>query len=347
METRLSALLISHEFEGAWLLLQSNLSGGDIIDPRMDHQWASIADQITAHVAEEHGFVETIHYWEKLLGFFLGTIEPKWGHVHKGHIYFRLGMLEARRDFAKAKGWLGEARKEDLLLKASQCTSKEEAQEQAMESSSYVALALLERIEDSDFTTPQEKSQFMDNLFGVSFDAAIRGKLIKTDLVESALATIVPSTCLRGCISLHNELEKASQARIPFACVSLVGAVLESILLAFLYTKLNILKLSNRRDILSAELGHLLEEAISREIFPNKSVQAACQMVHIFRNRLHPGNEMRQSNKLTMRIAITLRVLLELTVLEWSHAMRETRVSEAEQSSTADLAEVRLEPIER
>ena len=151
---------------------------------------------------------------------------------------------------------------------------------------------------------------------------------MKPDLVEAALAEIVPSTSLHACLSLHQELAKASQAGMPFASVSLVGTVLESVLLALLHTKMGISKLSNGKETASAELGPLLMEAISRRVFPNTSVQAACQLVHIFRNRLHPGNEMRQEHKLTMRVAITLRVLFELSLIEWSRAVRDNPSAE-------------------
>ena len=331
MQTRLETLIGKRDFDRARGLLECQLSAGEILDPRTDKEWTPVADLIAAHISAEEGLDATVEYWEALLRFFVEVIEPEWGHAHKGHIYFRLGLREARRDLPTAKKRLGQAREEDIILRRSQGSSEQEAKFLAMQSSSYVALALLERIEDSELSSPDEKDQFIENLFSKSFDAAIQGQIVIPHLVTAALETLIPPESLSPTVALQQELVTASAEGLLFSIVSLTGAMLESVLLGVLHFGMGVQTLASGKPILEAELGPLLQEAISRMVFPSSSVQAGFRLVHIFRNRLHPGNELRQKQKLTDRVAMTVRLIFELSVVEWAESVKreEREVPEA------------------
>ncbi len=320
MQTRLETLIGKRDFDRARGLLECQLSAGEILDPRTDQEWTPVADLIAAHISAEEGLDATVEYWEALLRFFVEVIEPEWGHSHKGHIYFRLGLLEARRDLIAARQRLEEARAEDNILRRSQASSEEEAARLAMQSSSYVALALLERIDDEDFSSAHERSQFMDNLFGTSFDAAISGGIVNPQLVNTALKKLLPASAYEPTVTLHDELTAASAAGLSFSTVSLTGTVLESVLVNILHSNMDIqrLSLSNDKETLKAELGPLLKESRFLELFPSSSIEAGFRLVHIFRNRLHPGNELQQKHKLTMRVAMTVKILFELLLIDWA-----------------------------
>ena len=49
------------------------------------------------------GHEEIADFWIHLRDFFLNTIEPIWGHAHKGHIYFRLAMATLSTNLEQGK----------------------------------------------------------------------------------------------------------------------------------------------------------------------------------------------------------------------------------------------------
>jgi hypothetical protein len=321
MQSQLVTLLQGQRFDEARTLLQKHLASGELFDPRTDRQWAPIADGIAAIVSDVSGPDATIPFWEALLDFFTNSIEPVWGHAHKGHIYFRLANAVARHDLARTISLFQAAYQEDILLETASGDSHEEIMQRSQHYSAYVALAILERITDGDFATPHDKALFYDNLFGPSFDAAMTGDTVRPELVQDALAAIVPPQAFAACQSLYEELHKAATLAMPFATVSLTGTVLESLLLGKMHYGMGMTTLSNGRSILHVELGPLLQAAMHQGVFPTSAIQAAAQLVHIFRNRLHPGNESRQTYTLTPRVSNTLKVFFELALLEWRQAL--------------------------
>jgi hypothetical protein len=316
-QANLAHLLESRRFNDARELLQQHLRSGQLLDPRTDDLWAPLADTIAQAIQAHSGIDATVPFWEALQNFFVTSIEPLWGHAHKGHIYFRLAFAVALQDFARARHELELAYQQDILLETAKGGTPDEITLRSYNYSAYAALTIFERIQDADFPTIADKEQFVSQLFGPSFDAAIAGMVVQPGLVQGALTAVVPPTALPMCQARYEELQAAASLALPFAIVSLTGTVLESLLIADLYHRKGLTTLSNGKNILTVELGPLLQEAIQQAVFPTASVRAACQLVQIFRNRLHPGNELRQQYKLVPRVAMTLRVLFELALLEW------------------------------
>lgn len=320
-QTLLDELLESGKFDDARRLLERELESGRVLDPRTDRLWAPIADRVASTLQGASGLDATLEFWEALLDFFVHVIEPVWGHAHKGHIHFRLGFAFARRDFERALREFRLAYAEDVIQETAKGGSQEEILERSYRYSGYVALTILERIDDADFDSTSDKRLFVDGLFGPSFDAAIRGETVRPQLVRDALSAIAPAQAHATCHALYGELSDAASRHLPFATVSLTGSVLESLLLAELHYRRRLTKVSGGRDIFRVELGPLLQEAISRSIFPSQAVQAAFRLVHIFRNRLHPGNELRQKHRLVPRVSATLKILFDLAAIEWAHEL--------------------------
>ena len=326
--TELDKKLELRDFDCARCVLQNYIESGKVIDPRADRFWAPIADNISAAIQKKSGVEVTIPFWEALLDFFVKKIEPVWGHTHKGHIYFRLGFATARRNFDEAFKNFELAYADDLKLESIKGGTPEQIELRSQNYSAYVALAILERIKDSDLVSPTDKQHFLDQLLGPSFDAAIAGGAVRPDLVRSAFALIVPSQATLICQKYYEELYKTSTFPLPFAVVSLTGTVLESILLGILKYSKGMSRLPGRnKNILKEELGPLLKGAIDSSVFPTLSIQAAFQLIQIFRNRLHPGNEIRQKYKLTARVSLTVKLFLELSLLEWQKKLRENEQS--------------------
>jgi hypothetical protein len=71
----------------------------------------------------------------------------------------------------------------------------------------YVALTILERIDDTDFSPTTDKEQFVHQMFGPSFDAVILGACVAPGLVQETFAAITPAAALPACQDLYPELQ--------------------------------------------------------------------------------------------------------------------------------------------
>ena len=314
----LNELLNNNRFNEAISLLKNHLVKAEIIDPSNDGSWAPYADQISFKILSDKGQDAFDTFWGEMLTFFENQLEATWGHLHKGHILFRLGLAKLVDDVANAKTYLEKALEEDRLLEKERAGGETiDIEKVVRKYSSYVMLCIIERIEDEHFDCDTEKQRFFQELLSPSFDAAIMGREVKPDLVQESIRHLVPQQAMEQTLEARWELDMAYSQRLQIATVSLAGAFLENILLGILYHQLS-LRTVQRKDLLQIELGPLLKEAIERAVFPSDSIKATCQIIHIFRNRLHPGNEIRQKFKLTPRVVATLKILLDLALVEWA-----------------------------
>lgn len=317
MSTKLKDLLDKKSFGDAASLLKETLSKAEIIDPSNDKSWAPYADFISSQILSVKGQNAFNIFWEDLLKFFKEVLEPSWGHLHKGHIFFRLGLAKLVDNLANAKEYLEEALAEDKLLESKRGENKEiNIEKRIRKYSAYVMLCIIERIEEEHFSSNTEKQKFFE-LITPSFDAAIFRGEVNPTLVQNAIVKIIPSQALEQTLEVKKELDLASAQQLQTATVSLAGTFLESVLLGILYYQRNV-KTINEKDIREVELGKLLSVAIKEKVFPSDAIRASCQTIRIFRNRLHPGNELQQQYKLTPRVANTLKILLDLTLVEWA-----------------------------
>jgi hypothetical protein len=316
--SKLNDLLHERKFGEATLLLKSHLKAAEVIDPSNDRTWAPYADMISFKIRSDNGEGAFMAFWQELLQFFEEDLEPTWGHLHKGHILFRLGLVRLSDDVAAARKYLEKALDEDRRLEKKRVGLEETDVEKAVRKySSYVTLCIVERIEDEHFDSETDKRKFFRDLFSLSFDAAIFGRAVRQGLVEKAVSNIVAQQGLEQVLAIKKELDLTFERRLPVATVSLAGAFLESVLLTVLYYE-KCVRTVKGRNILEVELGKLIGEATEKDVFPSDAIRATCQVIHIFRNRLHPGNELLQKYKLTDRVATTLKILLDLALVDWA-----------------------------
>lgn len=332
--SKLKELLNKSRFDDATSLLKSHLAKAELIDPSDDGSWTQYADQISFKILSDKGQDDFNVFWEELLKFFEEDLELIWGHLHKGHILFRLGLTKLVDDVASAKTYLEKALDEDRLLEKKRAGGKIIEIEKAVSKySSYVMLCIIERIEDEHFDSDMEKQKFFQELVSHSFDAVIMGREIKPELVQESISLIVPQQALEQTLEARQELDIAYARQLQIATVSLAGAFLENILLGILYHQLGLRRTVQGKDILKVELGLLLSEAIRSAVFPSESIKATCQIIHIFRNRFHPGNELRQNYKLTPRVVATLKILLDLALVEWAKQISDKKSAQASSNS--------------
>lgn len=312
MQTKFQELLQTSKFKDASSLLQQELLSGRLIDPRSDPHWPTYAEEIARLILEERGENAVTEFWEGVVTFLQNDIESKWGHVHKGHVYFRLGLNVVLSDLQKGKSYLESAFQEDKILESLQ------GQPEAKGQSAYIILAILEQIEDSEFSTAEEKRTFITRFFK-AFDTATTGRAVKAELIESALAILVPTESLTMCRSIYTEVQAANNSRMPFTLVTITGTFLESLILAHLYYRKGVQELRSGKSILKEELGPLLDAA--SEDLPSLP-KLAFKLVHLFRNRVHPGNEIRQTYKLVPGVSMAIKAFCDFAILDWSKSFQ-------------------------
>lgn len=317
-KSSLRELIDSERFTDADSLLKQHLIEAKILDPSNAKTWAPYADQISFTLKSNQGQNAFNTFWDEMLDFFENRLEPIWGHLHKGHILFRLGLGNLFNDVAKGRIYLEKALEEDRLLEMNRLQDQPNEIEKAVQNySAYVALCIIERTENEYFESRLEKQRFFQDLFSSSFDAAIFGREISPDRVNQSIGRIIPKLAIKQTLYAKQELDIVHLNRLPIAIISLAGTVLENMLLGILYYQRKI-KSVGRKDILGIELGPLINEATDQSVFPSDSIKAACKTIQIFRNRLHPGNELKQKYKLTSRVAVTLKILLDQTIVIWA-----------------------------
>ncbi len=311
-QTEFDKLLAACKFDEARELLQSELASGRVIDPRSDTSWPKIADYLVGRLQESGGTEVVADFWNDFADFFVNKIEPDWGHAHKGHIYFRLGIALLPSNLPHGKECLEKAYRDDCLLETAR-----NGWPRAQDQSAYVALAILDRLDESDFDDYQDKGRFLKQLF-TSFNAVLDEAHLEPKQIIDALRAIAPQEALSSCLSIHEELQSTINRMMPFATVSLAGMLLEALSFSELRYRRDIKQLPCGKNIFKAELGDLFKEAVRLSVFPTNAIKVSFRLIHMFRNRVHPGNEVSQTYKLVPRVARTVKVLFELAIIEWS-----------------------------
>jgi hypothetical protein len=319
----LGKLLEGKKYDEAASLLKNYLLKAEVVDPTDDKTWARLADHIAELIFNDKGFQASMGFWKDLLEFFKKELEPETGHIHKGHILFRLGWATMGSDVSVGKSYFEEAVEEARTRERKLYPEVPDTvfEELVSEYSSYVTCCIIDRIGNEHFDSEEEKQRFFGELFSPSFDAALHGLGTHPMVVVKAIQDIVPSLGLRELGDARHELDIVHDKALKIATVALTGTLLEGVLLGILLHQENVTTIERKGwpvDIRSVGLGFLLEEAKNRGVFPSASVEAACRTVYIFRNRLHPGNELLQKYKITFRIASTLKTLLDLALIDWA-----------------------------
>lgn len=325
METKLFQLMQQKKFVPAVNVLKEELIAGNVIDPRFNSIWASFADKILAAANPEHDLHFELSYWYNWLNFFLNIIEPKWGQAHKGHINFRLGFSHAQSDEKLAIINFKLALKENEIYSIQYLGYKgDQIKEYCREQSSYVALCLLERMDLLEFQNNEERRTFISQIFSEAFDRAIQNTFPDPlELLNSIQTLITDSATLDHCKQVYQELHTVSGARLTYATVSSAGSILETIL----YDALQGIEICDKQGnvIKRPTLGVLFKVASEHNVFPNDKIKASCRLISYLRNRIHSKNTLRAEYPLTPRASLTIKTLLELSIIEWANINRQIK----------------------
>jgi hypothetical protein len=328
MDSKLNLLLEQKEFEQAESLLKDHLVKAEIINPKVEETWREYADQITFDLIAIKGHDAAIGFWEDLLSFFVKQLEPKWGILNKGRIFFRLGIYNLFKNIDKGKHFLEKALEESRRQEIDKGVT--DVSKEIQKYSSYTALCIVEQIQNiqaqgEGFSTVAEQQIFFDNLF-TAFDLVIQGIQTEIKSIEEFVRKIVPPEGVQKTMESWDELNRAYNQRFKIAIVVLAGIFTENIILSILKDRLNIDKIEiattkgvRYKDILEATPKQLLEEAKKQGVFQSDDVKVAFQLIHFFRNRGHPGLERTKRYELTERIARNIKVLADQAVVIWAN----------------------------
>ncbi len=181
MQPKIEALLKANKFDEATELLKSHLSAAELLNPRNDRTWAPYADHIGFTIRERKDRAAEGGFWQDLLKFFVADLEPKWMHLHKGHIFFRLGFSTLHDDMSKAVSFFEKALEEDRVLESARLGDGAQlahVEKAVQRYSAYVALSILETIQNEQFDSPAERQRFVQ-AFSVSFDPIHADQVLK------------------------------------------------------------------------------------------------------------------------------------------------------------------------
>jgi hypothetical protein len=318
--TEFDVLLQAGQLDTAGKLLQRELASAVVIDPTDTALWYIYADRLAAALRERGGLAAPELFWLEMLDTFLTKIEPRFGRVHKGHIFFRLAWCVCSRSLDDFMEYLRLARAEDLTSSLANKLSSAEAEAATCEGSAHITLALVEGMRQFGISQ-NEVERFLMELIIPAHNAATAALATSYDTVASAIAAFLPDASAARCNALYQEVVATSKSRLSFAIVAAVGSLAESILLAVLIDIKPIITLPGGALISRAKFKTLVDVATARNLFPSPHVRAGFELVRHFRNRIHPGNELAQTYRLTPQVGDIIRVVLEFAILQWAAAV--------------------------
>jgi len=313
------------KFEAATQILKSELLSARFLDPREDHEWGRYAKAISTCIQLKQGPEKSVLYWKDLAAFFTNDLEPIWGRIHKGTIYFNEGLSLAPQSIDEAKNSFERAKNEDIYTLHERGISKTDAEQEAMQLYAYPMLTILSWAADDTsfyvdqkFCTVQERIDFWTKLLGPSFDAQWRGERVGHEHVEQAINNLFPSNeHIQMIWKSYEDLEEVCKLRREILIVASTGTVLDAILLNWFLKKYPNDN-DRQNELMKMPLGGLLKETKKITNGIPEAVFVAFDLVHQFRNKIHVGNQLRQEYKVTPRVALILRNLLDIAIIEWA-----------------------------
>ncbi len=326
MSTKIKSAFRNHiskkQFTEALTLLKVSIKKAEVFDPRDDYSWGPESDELGYAILAEEGHQAFIQYWEDLIEFFQEQLEPQWGHLHKGHLYFRLGLGSFALDVAKAKSNILAALKEDQIVAESFSRTMRLSREKLLRRfPSYVTLAMLERFDARAFSSKEDESAFYRGLAPIRFDVIWDKKEVEPSLARYALGRVVPKAGVEIAGLLHKELALSCAQQQSYSPISLVASLADVILWSLLRYRYRLTEL-NGKSIDLLERIELFQGALQQGIFPSDVVRSTFQMVVMLEKALlHGGDKTYEYEVLAETaylIGYALKILLDRALVEWS-----------------------------
>jgi hypothetical protein len=319
-KSEFNKLLEQQDFTGATELLKRALQQARIINPRQDETWAPPADHLGYALLEEQGIEPYQEYWIDLLNFFEKELEKDWGHIHKGHIYFRLGFAYLGSDLVKAKEILRQSVSEDTSFERKyqqQLGIQIPLEEALVRFPSFVFVRFLDLIRDAEILVDQERQTFFRGLVPTHWDVIWGPKPVDERLVRSAIRVIVSEKVLEKAYEIFDKIQIDFAARNGIDLIGSTKFLLETLLYDQLHNQMRIDSIA-AKDIRKAELGALLSEFWRRQTISSDSIWAVFQCVNLLSlNFTRFGTEEEQNSGLATAMAVGTKILLDMALVDW------------------------------
>jgi hypothetical protein len=323
LEAKINKLLNEGNFDEASSLLNHYIAEAEIIDPASDESWGPCTDHIGYRILSERGIKAFCAYWEDLLSFFTKELEPKWGHLHKGHIFLRLGIGYLGINLVDAESYFLKGLEEDRLIAQGWKEKDRELdiEEAVMNSPAYVTLCIAEILSKWPFANEAEKKTFFEALVPLHFDVIWGPKEADKDRVIRAIRYIVRKKCIESVLQVKNELDTMFSLRLTFSTLSAIETFLKVFLYNVMYEK-PVSELMQEKEGFKGSLGELIYEADHKNIFPLSTIKVTWHMAHIL-IRILPfitdkDNKHAFTSKVIKQITVAMKILLDMALIEWS-----------------------------
>jgi len=323
-KSKFDTYLDESKFKEAVIMLKEELTKAEMMDPGEDHTWGPASDFLGYSILKKDGHEAFAMYWEEILKFFSENLEPVWGHLHKGHIYMRLGFAKFGSELTEARKYLEIGNTEDVMTLKKYHEDLETGlplEEAMAKSPNHIVLIVMDILENGCFSNNNEKLQFFKGMVPIRWDVIWGPKEEDRDVVLKAVRDLTPFSEQERVLKVYNDLDAVYSLKLLAATRNLTGKLLEMMLFNILYYKHGI-KNINGRDIMKADLEDLTSEAVGSCIFPSEEIRTTCIMVNVLLNRLLRVEDQVVRNKLIPRveraITIGLKILLDRALIQWA-----------------------------
>ena len=320
-QATISRVIEDKKFHEAATLLKRHIREAEIIDPRRDDSWGIDTDILGYAILDHSGVSAFCTYWQDCLQFFVEELEPSWGHLHKGHIYLRLGTGHLATDLGKAAEYLNKGLEEDRLVAEDRRKSDPglDVEETVRDSPAYITLCTVRILDLWSYPSEAFKKSFFTDLVRVKFDVIWGPQEVDPRRVQLALERLVPDRREQARAAKH-ELDRVFDQRLPLATMS----TLESFLKQFYHECLP-KKSSLPGGFAPISLVELLAAAQAGKIFPDPTIQTVFQMAGILGSVFPFLQEANIPEKLTPRvllqISVMIKILVDLALVRWSEEL--------------------------
>ena len=317
-QAMITRLIAEERFGEASALLRRHLREAQILDPRRDDSWGIDADILGYAILEHRGVDDFAAYWRELLDFFVEQLEPEWGHLHKGHIYLRLGAARLAEDIEEAAAVWKQGLAEDRLVAESRRRSDAEldVEETVRDSPANVALCTALLVDRWPFRSAEKKRQFFIDLVPIRFDVIWGPQEVDPRRVQRAIRRVFQGSAV-SVLKDKQELDQVFDARLQLAIMSTLERFLVNALTTCFSENL---APKDRRT--GASLGKMLEvversrrlpAAYSGTVF--RLVQILCD---IFRYSQDFQIEADLTPRVSLQISVMLKILTDHALIRWA-----------------------------
>jgi hypothetical protein len=310
------------EYEEAASILKQELINAIYVDPRDDYSWGPESDILGYQILELEGSSAFNEYWEGLLKFFKDKLEPKWGHLHKGHLFFRLGLGHLATDVEKAKRYIVDALEEDRIVAENYAPQINETPIDLLHRfPSYVTLVILEMLEGIPWRSINSRNAFYRGLTPLRFDVIWDKKEMEPGIVRRSLEILIPESEFVQVLKLKEELDIACALHQSYSPIILTAAFMEAIL----YNRMRFEHMIEEIDghpIEQLAIDDLLSTAIDQGLFATEAIASTFQMVHWLKiNLLRPGMKSlkyKVTDETPYLIGYAMKILFDRALTAWA-----------------------------